>query len=414
MCVFGDRPLTVWSCRERNNMTALSQKYDIAIVGAGPAGSSAAIRLSQAGLKVLLAEQKAFPREKLCGEFISPECLVHFRELGVMTDMAAAGGTNLSETVFYTRGGRGVAVESAWFGDADSHALGLSRAEMDNILLERAEACGADVRRETTATSLLTENGVVTGVKLRDKSGAETEVEAALTIDATGRTRSLARRLDDRTLPKEAADLVAFKTHLRGARVTPGACEIYVYRGGYGGCNRVQDDLYNLCFIASAADAKRLGSDPERVMREVVFSNKRAAEAMRDAVVAKPWHAVPIARFGRSELVPAAGLLTVGDAASFIDPFTGSGMLLALESARIASEAVVSEGLVVKDLTNIAARYRVGYAAAFDTRLRVCSLLRHAAFVPFLAESTIALLSVSRSLRRQVARATRFNAGPAV
>ena len=204
---------------------------------------------------------------------------------------------------------------------------------MDNILLERAEACGVEVRRETTATGLLAENGQVTGVKLRDKSGAETTIEAALTIDATGRPRSLARRLDDRKLPKEAADLVAFKTHLRGACVTPGACEIYVYRGGYGGCNRVQDDLYNLCFIVSAADAKRFGSDPERVMREVVCTNKRAAEAMRDAVVAKPWHAVPIARFGRSELVPAAGLLTVGDAASFIDPFTGSGMLLALESA---------------------------------------------------------------------------------
>ena len=394
-------------------MTALSQKYDIAIVGAGPAGSSAAIRLSQAGIRVVLAEQKAFPREKLCGEFISPECLVHFAELGVMPDMCAAGGTNLSETVFYTRGGRGVAVESAWFGNADSHALGLSRAEMDNILLEQAETTGAHVRRETTATGLLTESGVVTGITLRDKSGADTAVEAALTIDATGRTRSRARRLDDRGRTRECAELVAFKTHLREARVKPGTCEIYVYRGGYGGCNRVQDDLYNLCFIATAADAKRLGSDPERVMREVVFTNKRAAEAMRDAVVAKPWHAVPIARFGRSELVPAAGLLTVGDAASFIDPFTGSGMLLALESARIAAEAIVSSDSLVKDLSNIAARYRAGYAAAFEGRLRFCSMLRHAAFVPFLAESTIGLLSVSRLLRRQVARATRFNAGSA-
>jgi len=383
--------------------------FDVAIVGGGPAGSSAAIRLANAGLRVLIVEQKHFPREKLCGEFISPECIIHFDELGVNPAITAAGGTKLTETIFFSQSGRGVSVESSWFGNSDANALGLSRAAMDRLLLERARACGAEVREETAASGLLTENGRVTGIRLRGKDLGETEVRAILTIDATGRTRSLARRLDSNPGPKRAADLVAFKTHLRGARVAAGACEIYSYRGGYGGCNRVENDLYNLCFIAAATDAKRHGSDPERVMREVVFTNKRAAEAMRDAVIAKPWHAVPIERFGRGELVPAEGLIAVGDAAAFIDPFTGSGILLAFESARIAAAAIVNSIVEGIDLHKLDNEYRRGYSAAFDTRLRVCSMLRHAAFVPFLAESTIATLGLSRSLRRRVARATRFD-----
>ncbi len=388
-------------------MAEFREKYDVAIVGAGPAGSSAAIRLAVAGLTVLLIEQKLFPREKLCGEFISPECLIHFAELGVMDEIAAAGGTDLSETMFFARNGKGVSVESAWFGNAGTLALGLSRAEMDLKLLERARVCGVDVREETSVTGTVIKNERVTGIKLKSKDNIETTISAKLTIDATGRTRALARRFE-KVAVKQPAKFVAFKTHLRGARVMPAACEIYVYRGGYGGCNRVEDDLYNLCFIASAEDTKRLGSDAERVMRELVFTNARAAEAMRDAVVAKPWLAVPIQSFGRGTLVPASGLITVGDAAAFIDPFTGSGMLMALESARIASAAVIDG--IGTDFHSTSAQYRQNYSAAFDRRLRVCSLLRHAAFVPFFAESVISLLSVNTGLRRRLARATRSSA----
>src|SRR5437763_5233450 len=101
----------------------MNYTYDIAVVGAGPAGSSAAIRLALAGKRVLLVEKEKFPREKLCGEFISPECLEHFAELGVLDRMQFAGGVAIAETVFFGRGGRGVAVPSAMFGSAFETAL---------------------------------------------------------------------------------------------------------------------------------------------------------------------------------------------------------------------------------------------------------------------------------------------------
>ncbi|HEY6045575.1 MAG TPA: FAD-dependent oxidoreductase, partial [Pyrinomonadaceae bacterium] len=98
--------------------------YDVIIAGGGPAGASAAIHLAVRGARVLLAEQKTFPRPKLCGEFISPECTTHFERLGVAKRMQAGGPASLTETVFYSRSGANVRVPSQWFGSGGI-ALGL-------------------------------------------------------------------------------------------------------------------------------------------------------------------------------------------------------------------------------------------------------------------------------------------------
>src|SRR3977135_796237 len=131
--------------------------YDVIIAGGGPAGASAAIHLAMAGARVLLVEQKKLPRAKLCGEFISPECTPHFERLGVAGQMFAASPAKLTETVFYSRQGKSVRVPSAWFG-ASGVALGLSRAEMDERLLRRASAVGAEVIEEAQVVNLLWKN----------------------------------------------------------------------------------------------------------------------------------------------------------------------------------------------------------------------------------------------------------------
>src|SRR5882724_361715 len=175
-------------------MNALSNNYDVIIAGAGPAGSSAAIHLALHGARVLLVEQKKFPRAKLCGEFISPECLKHFESLGVADRMLAAGGECLTQTVFYARGGRSVNVPSSWF-DHQNGALGLSRAEMDHRLLERARSVGVTVLEETQACGLISEGQRIRGVQLRS-NGVVSETKASVVIDATGRTRALDHRLN--------------------------------------------------------------------------------------------------------------------------------------------------------------------------------------------------------------------------
>jgi flavin-dependent dehydrogenase len=396
-------------------MSESERIYDALIVGAGPAGASAAIHLGMRGARVLLAERRSFPRAKLCGEFISPECLDHFARLGVMERIAEGGGAALLETVFYSRGGRGVRVPSGWFGAGSVNALGLSRAEMDHRLLLRARETGVQVLENATCSGVLFEDGRVRGVRLK-VDGEELEFRARVTIDATGRARVLARRAEHesgegqraRSVKERRAPLVAFKAHLEGARGAGGRCEIYFYRGGYGGLNQVEAGLSNLCFIASARDVRACASDPERVLREVVCQNSRAAWTLREARASSGWLSVALEGFGQHRLVPRDGLMAIGDAASFIDPFTGSGMLMALESGELAAEAVarwLPER--AESFARLAADYRARYEERFDSRLRVCSLLRRAAFVPRLAEVAMLTLGASDRVRRRLARSTR-------
>jgi flavin-dependent dehydrogenase len=410
------------------------RNFDVIVVGGGPAGASAAIHLASVGARVLLLERKKFPREKLCGEFISPECLAHFARLGVAEAMASAGGTDLRETIFYGAGGRSVAVPSEWFNGASrggaACALGLSRAEMDARLLARAREAGATVLEEAHAAGVVWEDGRVGGVRVRAQGGEERVYRARVTVDATGRTRALARRVErggrvregDAVANEKRRRLVAFKAHLEGARVGEGACEIYFYRGGYGGLSGVEGGLSNLCFIVAARDVRALGSDAGRVMREVVMTNRRAAETLKDARVSSAWLAVALEGFGRFRVAPAPGLLAAGDAASFIDPFTGSGMLMALESGELAATVTArhlasvnavsangaSHGASNDAFDALAGEYRALYRERFGARLRVCSYLRRAAFAPQpLVDLGVAALGASAGLRRALARATR-------
>ena len=377
-----------------------TNNFDVIIAGAGPAGSSAAIHLARRGLRVLLVEQKKFPRPKLCGEFISPECRQHFEKLGVAVAMSGAGPSMISETVFYSARGHHISIPSRWFGEPA--ALGLSRAVMDDVLLRRAKDCGVSVLEGASISEPLIKDRAVTGVKLK-LEGSEHDFRAPVTIDATGRARILTRKLAQRrTKPK----LVAFKVHLRNTRVAPNACEIYFYPDGYGGLSTIEGNVSNLCFITSAEQVKLHHSDPETVMREAVMKNERAAYTLKKATPESEWLSASWESFGRQRPSPAKGLLAIGDSAAFIDPFTGSGMLMAFESGELASDVIIRHQ---NNLTSDALghEYIAAYARKFDSRLRICGLLRRAAFKPRLAGLGIALCGASEQLRSKIVRATR-------
>lgn len=374
----------------------MDHEFDVIIAGAGPAGTSAAIHLARERLRVLLIEQKKFPRAKLCGEFISPECQRHFDTLGVADDIATAAPSALTETIFYSTRGHHVSVPSSWFGRPA--ALGLSRAVMDDVLLRRARSCGVNVIEGATITDLIQNGKDVRGVRVK-----ETEYFAPLTIDATGRARILTKKLNAGE-PTSRSTLIAFKAHLRNTRVAPNACEIYFYPDGYGGLSTIEGEVSNLCFIISAEQVKRHHSNPDVIVRELVMKNRRAAYTLAGAQLESEWLSASWERFGRRQPNPANGLIAIGDAASFIDPFTGSGMLMAFESGELAANVIVRHQ---NKLPNVGSVYADEYVQKFDSRLRISGLLRRAAFKPRLAGLGIALCGASKHFRSRIARATR-------
>ncbi|MEZ5427301.1 MAG: NAD(P)/FAD-dependent oxidoreductase [Pyrinomonadaceae bacterium] len=398
----------------KNKSKIRNPKSEIVVVGAGPAGASLAIRLVREGFRVRLIEREKFPRHKLCGEFISPECLRHFGDLGVLDEMLAVGGDRIAETVFYEPGGRSVSVASQWFGGEARSALSISRSEMDLRLLERARALGVEVLEETQVVDLLTDKGEVCGVRVRNGLGEITEISADLTVDATGRSRVLTKIAGRKEVqgkskiqnPKSKIQnpLVGFKAHLKNVRLEAGVCEIYFFPGGYGGLSYIEDGLANHCFLIEAETVRRFGGDAGKIVENVVSLNKRAALTLKDAEPVFDWLAVSIDGFGRRDLTPLPNLLTVGDAAAFIDPFTGSGMLMALESAEILSRIVAENRFSPEKIEEI---YKLRHSDKFQKRLRICALLRRLASAPGLTRWGISALSLSRTAREMLARATR-------
>ena len=386
----------------------MNKNSHLAIVGAGPAGASAAIHLAQKGFRITLIERERFPRHKLCGEFITPECLRHFRELGVFEEMLAAGGERIAETAFYAASGKRVGVPSKWFSDEES-VLSLSRAAMDFRLLERAKNLGVEVLEEYSLINLSYEKDEICALKLRAKDGGTKEVCADLIIDATGRARVLGKLAEKQRfqMPNAKSQIsnrfVGFKTHLKNVCLERGVCEIYFFRGGYGGLSYVEDDLANFCFLVRASLVREFNSGARQIIENLVFQNKRAAETLARALPVRDWLAVSVDGFGEKNLHAAKNLFAVGDAGAFIDPFTGSGMLMAFESAEILAAAIVENS----SADAIAEKYKIEHARRFGRRLFVCSLLRRAAFAPALAGILISALSIGNTPRKFLARATR-------
>lgn len=381
----------------------------IAIVGAGPAGSSLAVRLANRGFEVALVERERFPRHKLCGEFISPECLRHFAEIGVRDEMLSAGGEKIYETRFHDRRGRALAVPSGLL-DGAGFALSLSRYEMDRCVMERARAAGVTVFEGSRVSEVLTEGEMITGLGITDETRAQSLLNADLFIDATGRAMALSKLAERKLGPHSMRILtqrsiaIGFKAHLTGARVASATCEIFSFPGGYGGLTPIEGGLANLCFIMDARKARKVGGNADDLVREAVVKNERAAWCLENAKPAREWLAVSISSYGRPEPSRIANLLTVGDAAAFIDPFTGSGMLMALESSALLADAIVK---APQDPASVRETYLASYERTFSKRLRISSLLRRAAFVPVLPTLVMSFLNLSGRSRNYLAASTR-------
>jgi flavin-dependent dehydrogenase len=386
--------------------TIRNRRSKVVIAGAGPAGASLAIRLAMSGIETSLIERERFPRPKLCGEFISPECLKHFEQLGVMEEMLGAGGDRIVETRFFESGGRSVAVPTEWFGAGD-FALSLSRAEMDNQLLNRAKEVGVAVFEETSITDVESSGDRVVSMQARDSHGNLVDIAADLFVDATGRSRILSRLFEkkhDVAPPRVKPGLVGFKAHHRDVELDNGLCEIYSFQGGYAGLSHVEGGLFNLCFLIDAGTVRSIGSDAAELVKQVVTKNKRAAVTLREASASSDWLAVSIDSFGKKETSTATNLFTVGDAAAFIDPFTGSGMVMAMQSSEVLAGAIIANP---GSASRIGMDYHAAYKKNFANRLRICSMLRRTAFMPNVATSIVILLGISTSVRRRLAQATR-------
>jgi flavin-dependent dehydrogenase len=383
-----------------------STNYDVVVIGAGPAGSTVSALLARAGLRVLLLEKSRFPREKLCGEFISPECLSVFDRLGVTERMFDAGAEIIDQWTLFAPDGRSVKAPMEWIGDGRKRAIGLSRARMDAILLDNARAAGVEAREGFhVSPRLRRENGMSF---VEGRAGAEIieRFSAPVIIDASGRNGVFSRYASQKTSYLAGSRLFARKVHLRRVEGMRGTGELFFFNDGYGGMSGVENGRTNLCFITTEATLRKAKGDREKLLDLTMRSNPAARRRLREIVIEGEWQGAGPITYGRRPSTP--GVISIGDAGAFIDPFTGSGILLALSGAELAAEVIrraFAEG--VNDVEVIAERYERLYRARFGWRFLACALLRTVAFKPAMRGALVTALSRYQSLAKLVALSTR-------
>jgi geranylgeranyl reductase family protein len=376
--------------------------YDCIIIGGGPAGSAAAISLAQQGARALVLEEKRMPRAKLCGEFITPEGFPTLERLGVMERMMACGAQKLKRLSLVAVSGKVVHTPIAEMSEVADWAMSLSRARFDQVLFERAMESGADCREGFAVKQCVEENGtrVVEGLSLAE--GKAVRYSAPLIIDASGRNSRLMVGRKERIAGERGSRLYGLKAHLEGVTGISDQVELYFFPQGYGGLSRVEDDLVNLCFIANERTFSKAGGDPVRIVEQTIKQNPLARERLARAEVVDKWHTVGPLAFGHRRLT-RNGVIAVGDASGMIDPFTGTGIQIALRTGELAAQAIIETASFDDALT----RYGADYEREFGRRMKVAGWLRSVALTPAIANVSARILALSPPLARRVLRATR-------
>ncbi len=318
---------------------------DVIVVGAGPAGSSAAWWCAQAGLDVVVLEKAAFPREKVCGDGLTPRGVKALDDMGI--DTSPASGWVRHKGLRVQGGGEDVEVDWPALATWPAYSVVRRRSELDALLADHASAAGARVHTEVTVTEpLLDDAGRVVGV--RAESGPDKEPivwRAPLVVSAEGLSGRLAKSLglvrrEDRPLG------VAVRRYVRTPRSHGDYLDLsfdLTEHGpsrdsmpGYGWVFGMGDGTANVGF--GLLDTRRsTGADHRAVLRDWLATFP-AEDQLGEEFAVTPLRGAGLPMALHRQPAYTRGLLLTGDAAGTVNPFNGEGISYAMETGRMAAE----------------------------------------------------------------------------
>lgn len=351
------------------------EAFDAVVVGAGPAGSAAATVLARRGRSVLLLEKDVFPRDKVCGEFLSADALPSLETIGARGTIEGATAERMTRGALHLASGRAVSFR------LPAPALGISRRRLDDLLARFARDAGADVRFGVRVLETEPEREAGFRVRFADRD-AEHEARANAVIGAWGRWDALDRALE-RGFTGRAARFFGWSRDFGGRTGSlEGEVRLYLFPGGYCGLSRVEGGTVNLAGVVSEDAWKRAGGG-----WPAVVAGARAANPALDRDLA-PLEKGPIGFLGTGPVFftkkppTERGILMAGDAAGVIDPFSGEGQAAALASGILAAET--AERLLAGALSreSCAAAYESAWRRAFGRRFAWSAAFRRLMFHP--------------------------------
>ena len=322
------------------------QDHDVVILGAGPAGCTAATLLAQEGVDVGLVEKRSFPRYSV-GESLLPYCYFTLERLGVLDCLEQSHFPRKYSVQFVTMDGR--VSQPFYFDQHLDHPAAVTwqvvRSEFDQMLLDRAGQEGVKVYRQTHARELLQDTGgTVTGLRI-DQDGVQKDLKAKLTMDASGRNAFAANRLGWRVRDPQLKK-VALWTYFKGATRDPGrdagaTTVAYLPEKGWFWFIPLPDDLVSVGIVCEREYLYRRSRKFEEIFCHMIGQNRWIAEHLEPAQQQGEYHITGDYSY-RSRYCATNGLVLIGDAFAFLDPVFSSGVFLALKSGELAADTAVT------------------------------------------------------------------------
>ena len=338
----------------------------VLVVGGGPAGSATATLLARQGHSVTLLDKRRFPRDKACAEYITPGAVDALGRLGALPLPERADATwPLGIRLITPK----VSLRLHYPDGTPRTALAIRREVLDTLLLEQAAKAGVDVREGIKVVSPLVERGRVVGVRALEGRN-ERRFSARVVVGADGAKSVLARSLG-LSRPARWPRRLGLVAHYAAGRVSPEYAEMHVGSDSYCGLAAVGDDLAVVGLVVSMS-GKRTGENAQGLFARETARLPGVASALRGAVQLGPLRGVgPLAN--RVHRPAGPGFVLVGDAAGFLDPFTGEGIYRALRGAELAAEAV---GRSLQWPSAVPREYIHRRREAFGEKERLCLLIQ--------------------------------------
>lgn len=400
----------------------MAPTFDVIVIGAGPAGSTAAILLASAGWSVALLESKSFPRRKVCGECIAASNLPLLDALGIGKALHDRAGPELRRVAVWC-GHESVSAMLPAREGAQPWGRALGREHLDLLLLERARAAGAVVFQPCKALTIREREGEmeheIQAVSRGD--GGKITLRAAAVIRAHGSWESPPAVGTSRQIMRHRpSDLLAFKANFRDARLEADLLPVLAFDGGYGGMVVAGDGLVTLaCCIRrdrlaacrhDGGAVARAGEIIEELLRQEC---RGVRDALADASRIGPWLAAGPIRPGVRLRRAGGGTFLIGNAAGEVHPIVGEGISMALQSAwllcaELAGCADAARPDVRGEMCRrmIQRRYATLWRAHFSRRMRLAACFAHAAMRPRLSAPLLMLLRRAPALLGMAAYAS--------
>jgi flavin-dependent dehydrogenase len=312
--------------------------FDVIIVGMGLAGAASAITLARRGLRVLALESDDFPRQKVCGEFLSPEGRASLGRLQVLEAVQESGAGAVREARIFAPNGR------FFHAELEQPALSISRWSLDTLLCEAAQTSGAFVLTRHRVSEITPPRSEEQPWCVR--TNGRVFFSRHLLVTAGRNAPWWKREASDSLQPRFVGLKAHFDAPFGLGELEEGRVELHAWHGGYCGLMRIEGGAINASLLTRYETLR--GESPQRFWEKRLAELPALRERMKHATPRFDWIATGNVRFSPPtplrtlEKSPWEPVMCAGDASGFIHPLTGDGMAMALRGGELAAATIAA------------------------------------------------------------------------